>query len=161
MAGKLKETMESPVSYTDRVMGSARQIYLAGLGAFMRSTEEGMKLFESLVAEGQKMERRTGDMAGGQVRGAVDRASEGWDRLEDMFEDRVAKAMSRLGVPSGEDIAKLEGRIDELRKRVDALAAERSAAKPAKPATRRTSSRTTKKAAGSSAGSDQGGAGKQ
>ena len=54
---------------------------------------------------------------------AQSRAGQRWDKLEAIFEDRVAKALGKLGVPSSAD-------MDMLAARVDALAA--SVAKPGK-----------------------------
>jgi hypothetical protein len=55
-----------------------------------------------------------------------------WDKLETIFEDRVAKALGKLGVPSAKDINALIVRVDELNKSVQKLSAKAAAA-PAKP----------------------------
>src|SRR5688572_7675829 len=79
---------------------SAQQVWLAGVGAFSRAQNEGTKLFESLIKEGLKLEKNALRFAGGQadvVRGVVEnkvgqareRATDTWDRLEKVFEDRV------------------------------------------------------------------------
>ena len=41
------------------VMDSAQQIWLAGLGAFVKAQAEGGKLFESLVKEGAALDAKT------------------------------------------------------------------------------------------------------
>ena len=41
------------------VLESSRQIWLAGLGAFSRAQAEGMKVFESLVRQGEAVETKT------------------------------------------------------------------------------------------------------
>ena len=41
------------------VLESSRQIWLAGLGAFSRAQAEGMKVFESLVKQGEAVETKT------------------------------------------------------------------------------------------------------
>jgi poly(hydroxyalkanoate) granule-associated protein len=38
---------------------SAHQIWLAGLGAFAKTQEEGRKVFEALVKEGSSIQKRT------------------------------------------------------------------------------------------------------
>lgn len=122
---------------------SAQQIWLAGLGAFAKTQQEGSKVFEALVKEGIGLQRRTqalaekqvGEVAGkisglaGQVGG---QASQHWDRLEGIFEERVAKAMGRLGVPSTAEMEALRGRVDALARAVDELS--RSARAPARRA---------------------------
>ena len=52
------------------------------------------------------------------------KASGQWDKLENIFEDRVAKALNKLGVPSAKDVNALIARIDELNKAVEKLSAK-------------------------------------
>ncbi|GGD42228.1 phasin family protein [Pseudoxanthomonas indica] len=104
---------------------SAQQVWLAGVGAFGRAQAEGGKLFETLVKEGLNLEQRTRKLAGGRVdavRNAMEqtvgqareRATDTWDRLEKVFEDRVQRALRRLEVPSREDLSGLLDRVDSL-----------------------------------------------
>lgn len=104
---------------------SAQQVWLAGVGAFGRAQAEGNKLFETLVKEGLSLEQVTRKVAGGRVdavRDAVEskvgqareRASDTWDRLEKVFEERVQRALRRLEVPSREDLGALIDRVDAL-----------------------------------------------
>lgn len=104
---------------------SAQQIWLAGVGAFSRAQAEGTKLFETLVKEGLSLEQITRKTAGGKaqaMRDAVEstvgqareRASDTWDRLEKVFEERVHRALRRLEVPSREDLSSLIDRVDAL-----------------------------------------------
>ncbi len=114
------------------VLESASQIWLAGLGAFAKAQEEGGKIFEGLVKEGQKLDkktRKTTEARVEEVRGAFEgtisqmqnRASESWDKLERVFEERVARALNGLGVPTSSDIQDLTKRVDELQKSVREL----------------------------------------
>jgi poly(hydroxyalkanoate) granule-associated protein len=107
------------------ISGSAQHIWMAGVGAFNRAQEEGTRLFEALVKEGMNIESKTRKMAGGKVeavREAVEervgavrgRAADTWDRLEKVFEERVQRALTRLGVPGRDEIAALIDRVDEL-----------------------------------------------
>lgn len=104
---------------------SAQQIWLAGVGAFGRAQAEGTKLFEGLVREGLNLEKTARSYAGGRadvVRDVVEdrvgqareRATDTWDRLEKVFEDRVQRALVTLGVPGREDLKDLSKRVDEL-----------------------------------------------
>ena len=123
---------------------SAQQVWLAGVGAFSRAQSEGTRLFEALIKEGLKIEQNALKFAGGQadvVRGAVEskvgqareRATDTWDRLEKVFEDRVQRALTKLGVPDRDDLA-------ELTRKVDTLTAElrRQGGKPAVKKTAKT-----------------------
>jgi poly(hydroxyalkanoate) granule-associated protein len=125
---------------------SAQQIWLAGLGAFAKAQEEGQKVFNTLVKQGSVLHQRTrsateekvGDVTGkvSQMTGEFQKqASEGWDKLEQVFEDRVARALNRLGVPTNKDVAALSRQVEILTAAVSQLsAADRPARKPAKPA---------------------------
>lgn len=153
-----------------RLGESAQQVWLAGVGAFGRAQAEGTKLFETLVKEGLSLEQITRKTAGGKaqaMRDAVEstvgqareRASDTWDRLEKVFEERVHRALRRLEVPSREDLSALIDRVDalnaELRRLGGAPAAtpararKTTAAKKPAPAAKKTPAKraTRKKAA--------------
>jgi poly(hydroxyalkanoate) granule-associated protein len=117
---------------------SAQQVWLAGVGAFGRAQAEGTKLFETLVKEGMNFEQGARRFAGGRadvMRDAVEarvgqareRASDTWDRLEKVFEDRVQRALVKLGVPGREDLSDLAHRVDTL---TAELRRQRTPAKP-------------------------------
>ena len=121
------------------VKDSAQQIWLAGLGAFAKAQQEGTKAFESLVKEGLSMQRKTQAVAEERLGEASSRvasmasdisakASGQWDKLETIFEDRVARTLNKLGVPSAQDIDALIARIDELNRSVKALQPKTAAA---------------------------------
>jgi hypothetical protein len=65
--------------------------------------------------------------------GVSSKAGQQWDKLESIFEERVAKAMNKLGVPARKDVDALIGRIDALSAQVAKLspAGKPSARKPA------------------------------
>ena len=153
-------TAGAPLSGT--VKESAQQIWLAGLGAFAKAQEEGGKVFEALVKEGTSIQRKTQAAAEEKISEATNRmatmatdisskASGQWDKLENIFEERVSKALNKLGVPSAKDIDVLIARIEELNRNVAKLSAKsegtarartKPAAKPvAKPSAKRASAR--------------------
>ncbi|MDR6990738.1 phasin family protein [Luteimonas sp. 3794] len=127
---------------------SAQQIWLAGVGAFGRAQAEGTRLFEGLMKEGagiEKSARTYASTRASAVRTAVEtgadqtreRAIETWDRLEKVFEDRVQRALVKLGVPGRHDVQSLSRRVDALTAALQAKqsAPARKAAKaPAKKA---------------------------
>lgn len=130
---------------------SAQQIWLAGVGAFSRAQAEGTKLFEALVKEGMGLEQTVRKFAGGRaevVRDAVEsrvdqareRATDTWDKLEKVFEDRVQRALVKLGVPSREDLNDLSARVETLTEEL-----RRQGGKPA--AARKPAAKAAKKAA--------------
>lgn len=160
MVKKFKSLSEGQLTQT--VKESAQQIWLAGLGAFAKAQEEGGKVFDALVKEGEAIQKKTRKMADekfadvrktadekfADVRKVADakmaavtgKAAGTWDRLEQVFEDRVARALSSLGVPTKKEIDKLSKRVAELTATVQKLndggdVAAKKVAKPvAKPA---------------------------
>jgi hypothetical protein len=78
------------------------------------------------------------------------KASGQWDKLENIFEERVAKALNKLGVPSAKDVNALIARIDELNLSVQKLAAA-AAAKPAQKSSARAPGKPTTKASAKTA----------
>jgi poly(hydroxyalkanoate) granule-associated protein len=52
---------------------------------------------------------------------ATNKANAAWDKLEQVFEDRVARALNRLGVPTNNDIQTLTKKVAELNLAVTAL----------------------------------------
>ncbi|WP_137936613.1 phasin family protein [Chitinivorax sp. B] len=118
---------------TSVIVDSANQIWLAGLGALARAQVEGNKVFEALVDAGRKIEEEGKRIAGDRVGEATGRAVETWDKLETVFQDRVARSLSRLGVPTESDVKALSKRVEELTDSVNALLgkpASKAAAKP-------------------------------
>jgi poly(hydroxyalkanoate) granule-associated protein len=124
---------------------SAQQIWMAGVGAFNRAQGEGSKLFEALVSEGMNIEKHTRKMANGRVdavrdavedrvAGAKARATGSWDRLEKVFEERVQRALNKLGIPGREEVAGLNARVDALTAQLRNGGGRKPAAKQAAPA---------------------------
>jgi poly(hydroxyalkanoate) granule-associated protein len=107
--------------FAQTVKDSAQQIWLAGLGAFVKAQAEGMKAFNTLVKEGETLQSRTSKVASAKVAQAAAKASGTWDKLEQVFEDRVARSLSSLGVPTKKDIETLSKRVAELTEVVQKL----------------------------------------
>jgi len=116
MPKKLKElATETTVSQLAvKIRDSANQIWLAGLGAFAKAQQEGVEMFEALVAEGEKVQERTKTAADERVTEVREKATETWDKLEKVFEDRVGRALHVLNVPTRKDIDVLSKRVHEL-----------------------------------------------
>lgn len=136
---------KSNAQLSSTVKDSAQQIWLAGLGAFSKAQEEGGKVFEALVKEGLTIQRKTQAVAEEKITEATSRvttmasdigskAQGQWDKLENIFEDRVAKALAKLGVPSARDLEALSARVDALAKGSKAAPAKAAAKAAAKPA---------------------------
>lgn len=140
---------------------SAQQIWLAGMGAFNRAQAEGGKLFESLVRDGLSLEQTARKFTGaradfvrdaveGKVGQARERAADTWDKLEKVFEDRVQRALVKLGVPGRDDLNALTERVErltgELRK-ANGGSAPKAAKTPRKTAAKAPAKRASAKTA--------------
>jgi poly(hydroxyalkanoate) granule-associated protein len=144
--GKAKSGANAKSVLSSSVKDSAQQIWQAGLGAFTKAQAEGTKAYEALVKEGVSFQRKTQSAAEEKINEATQKmssmatdisskASGQWDKLESIFEDRVAKALNKLGVPSAKDVAGLIARIDALNASVQQLSAGKAAPKSAAKAT--------------------------
>jgi poly(hydroxyalkanoate) granule-associated protein len=115
-----------------KILDSSHHIWLAGLGAFARAQAEGTKVFETLVKQGEHLEKKTRQAASDTAAAArvaakskakemQDMAGGTWDKLEQVFEDRVARALSKLGFHTQNDVQRLAARVDELSSAVNDL----------------------------------------
>ncbi len=132
MVKKLKKIAASEGHLAKTVKESAGQIWLAGLGAFAKAQEEGGKLFEKLVEEGEALQGRTRESSVHRIDEVKDKAAGTWDKLEQVFEERVARALERLGIPTREDVRGLSERLDDLTASVKELTARQDQPAPPK-----------------------------
>lgn len=128
------------------VKESAHQIWLAGLGAFAKAQSEGNKVFDALVKEGESIHARTRKVADDKIAEVAGKAAGTWDRLETVFEERVARALGTLGVPTKKDIDRLSKRVTELTSAVAQLTEGQPAAPVAKEVPSATRAAAAKKA---------------
>jgi poly(hydroxyalkanoate) granule-associated protein len=138
------------------VKDSAQQIWLAGMGAFAKAQAEGKQVFDALVKEGANLQKKTQSVAEERFGEVTDKmtsmaddvttkAGKHWDKLESIFEERTARAMRKLGVPSAKDVEALKEQIEALSAQVAGgvrstarkAAAKRSAKTTAKKGLRR------------------------
>ena len=147
-----------PERITKSITESAQQIWLAGMGAFNRAQAEGSKLFEGLVRDGLSLEQTARSFAGNRanvVRDAVEdrvdqareRATDTWDKLEKVFEERVQRALVKLGVPGRDDLNALTDRVERLTAELRKSGAKAPAAAPAKKAARKAAAKSPAKTA--------------
>ena len=131
MTKNIKELEQEEEELSRAVRSSAQQIWQAGLGAFAKAQQAGGREFTRLVRDGSELQKRAR-----QVEDATDtvarkaerssrRASGTWGKLEQVFEERVARALATIGVPARSEMEALNHRIDELERMVAELAGER------------------------------------
>ncbi|MCL1961647.1 MAG: phasin family protein [Desulfovibrionaceae bacterium] len=109
----------------DAAPASAHNIWLAGLGALASAQAEGSKVFEALVQQGIEMQSKTQSLAKERMaevaqrmesitRQAAGAVAPTWNRLGGIFEDRVAQALTGLGMPTAQELAALTARVEAL-----------------------------------------------
>lgn len=99
------------------------ELWQAGLGAFTKAQAEATSKFATLATD-------LSSKASGQL-----------GKLETIFEERVAKALQTLGVPSAQEVNALRAQVEALSAQVQKLSATRATptkkrAAPATPAKR-------------------------
>jgi poly(hydroxyalkanoate) granule-associated protein len=106
----------------DNTPPPAQHVWLAGLGAMAKAQEQGSKAIETLLNDGLAFQRKSQAEAQQRLHEATERLSHlatdfgqqatgRVDKLEHLFEDRVAKALHRLGMPTLLDIQMLTDRV--------------------------------------------------
>ena len=137
-----------PSGMSDNVKEQAQQIWLAGLGAFAKAQQDGTKAFEKLVTDGISMQRKAHAATEEKLAEATQKVSQAahamneratgqWGKLENIFEDRVARALQSLGLPSAAEMKALQARVAAL---------EAQLGKAAKPASQPSAKAVAKKA---------------
>jgi poly(hydroxyalkanoate) granule-associated protein len=139
---------------------TARQIWQGGLDALARAQAQGSQVLDALVQEGLAMQHRTQAMAGSVAEKAQaafnqklgenfgdklsDNLGQQWNKLEGLFEERVARTLQRLGLPTAQELQALKDRIARLEAELEARP-EGGAASPRR-ATRTPTATVRKKA---------------
>ncbi|WP_367382592.1 phasin family protein [Stenotrophomonas cyclobalanopsidis] len=123
---------EQAERFSRKFSHSAQQVWLAGLGALGRAQAEGSRFFDGLVKEGEVWESRRRERSGEEGPGwrdnvetsldeAREKASGTWNKVEKAFDDQVQGVLKRLHVPTANDVAALEARLDALHARLAKL----------------------------------------
>jgi poly(hydroxyalkanoate) granule-associated protein len=149
------------------VLESSHQIWLAGLGAFAKAQQGGKQVFDMLVKQGEVLEAKTRSAAS-QTADAAREAAKAkakemqtmaggtWDKLEQVFEDRVSRALARLGVYTSSDVEKLSERVNELSEAVNALLKAQGVRRPPASPMRRAAKGAARSATGTASKTDSG-----
>jgi poly(hydroxyalkanoate) granule-associated protein len=132
-AGQATSDSEQSSQLSEKIKESARQIWLAGLGAYNKAEEDTGKIFDKLVKEGEEIENLTRGVVEKQFKAVEDRVGEVKDKVEDVkerasgtfgklenvFDQRVSSALVRLGIPTNNRVSELEKRIAELESKLN------------------------------------------
>jgi len=158
------KSVEIGQELSEKAMEYNRDIWLAGLGAFASAREESNELFTKLVKSGEKFEKRykktvneRSDSALKAVNSFLGKIPSPSEKIEDVFDSRVARALKRLGVvPTISALKTLNEQVETLTARIEELVdtsednakkapAKRSTATKRKTVTGKTATKTTAK----------------
>lgn len=124
-----KKVEENTASVTGDMKNYAHQIWLAGLGAYAKAGKEGADYFKKLVSEGEAVEKQGKELVSSQVESATSRVNSkveslrerfqtrtgsSLNKVEEVFDERVASALGRMGIPSKKDVDQLSAKLDDL-----------------------------------------------
>ncbi len=147
MAAKRKaraKVSRAPATAQERLLNTVHQIWLAGLGAVSKARQGAPQLLDDLVSEGARLHTQTRGAAEKALRGLLEgvqasitervgkmqgQATDALDNLEKVFQTRVHRALTQLGVPSAEEVESLSKRVDQLNANIEKLARTRKGAR--------------------------------
>ena len=157
-----KTATKPAADWKERIKESSHDVFLAGLALLARARQSGAKKekadFETLVAEGRKLEPETKESVQKTLSEWREKTRSSFDfkrdgKLQEVFEERVASVLGRLGVPNAKEIADLNAKVDRLlaggkaratRKRA---ASAKAATKPVRKLVRKPARKAAKKSA--------------
>ncbi len=99
------------------ILGFARKVLLAGVGAIVLTQEEVEKLINRLVERGEIAEQDGKKL----LREVMDKRKKEAKKAEDEMDRRIEEILARLNVPTKSDIEALSAKITALTKKVDEL----------------------------------------
>ncbi|MFZ2288283.1 MAG: phasin family protein [Halopseudomonas yangmingensis] len=123
---------ENAANFTADVKKYAHQIWLAGLGAYAKAGKEGAEYFKSLVSEGEEVEKQGKELINTQIEAASSKVESfkekvqektggRFAKVEEVFDERVASALGRMGIPSKKDVDQLSAKLDDLTAAIKSL----------------------------------------
>jgi poly(hydroxyalkanoate) granule-associated protein len=118
------------------VRSYARKIWLAGIGAYAKAGKEGLDYVKDLIKTGEGVEKQGKKVIDKELKAAnsqIDDVKEDValakgkvevqiDKLEKLFDARVASALNRIGIPSRHDVDTLSAKLDALLAMLDRVA---------------------------------------
>lgn len=129
---KKNAEVESKTTVLTDVKAYAHKVLLAGLGAYVKAGQEGADYFKELVKAGEGVEKQGKKLVNEQVEaansqittqlesvktsvfGVKEKVEVQLDKVEKAFDNRVASALNRMGIPSKQDVEALSAKLDEL-----------------------------------------------
>ena len=149
------------------IISQLEQAFVAGLGALSDAQEAGTKAFDKLVEQGQKFRQETEDKTEEVIDSVQDAIRDMTDdaqsrasgllthmretpqlqRLQTVFDERVAETLERIGVASKQSLDELNDKLDRVLETLEGGKAPARAKRTAKPRKKAAKKKTAKKKA--------------
>lgn len=137
VAQQVQDTKETTKGVLAEVKQYTRKAWLAGLGAYARAGQEGYDYFKGLFKAGETVEKDGKKLVNKKMNAVNERvddlksdavqAVEGrLEQIENAFDQRVARALNRLGMPSRHDLDALSVRLEQLSALVEQAAKQKN-----------------------------------
>ena len=118
----MSKTVDKSQELTEKALERNRDIWLAGLGAFSKARDESGELFNKLIESGEKFEDKYKQMVDDSSDSAIKKVNDLFekipspsDKIEDIFDSRVARSLTRMGImPTVNALQALSDRVDSL-----------------------------------------------
>ncbi len=129
MADKKKDQTKRTDFIPDELAERGREIWLAGLGALSAAEEEGSRLFNTLIERGESYEKEGRKQIENVSKAVEEQSSEVSSQVGEVsaqvnatVSETIEAALERFGVPTQSEVQKLTDQVDDLSKKVEALA---------------------------------------
>ncbi len=117
-----KQIREAARELPAHVLGTGRQVWLAGLGAAGMVATGGQAVFSMLVEEGRRVKGfDVGHVVDDVVEGAVAPVRKAVKSVDRTVQRTSKTVLSRLGVPTRQEVEDLTGRVEQLIVKVEGL----------------------------------------
>lgn len=137
VAQQVQDTKETTKGVLAEVKQYTRKAWLAGLGAYAKAGLEGYDYFKELVKTGETVEKDGKKLVNKKIDAVNERvddlksdavqAVEGrLEQIENAFDQRVARALNRVGMPSRNDLDALSVRLEQLSALVEHAAKQKN-----------------------------------
>jgi len=100
---------------------AGREVWLASLGTALVVGEESRKMFDRLVREGRRMQRRQAARVTDRVEQFGEKVRTVGDQVQAGVHDAMAATLHRFDVPTHDDIQALLSRVEQLSAKVRTL----------------------------------------
>jgi len=109
--------------FTDMISGSAREIWLTGLGAFSAMEEEGTKLYHNFLEKGKGLSKDL-EKRGEDLEKKFKDKIESYSKKEDIskfFDEKMNQAFETIGISKNSEVKDLTNKVDKLNEQVAVL----------------------------------------